>query len=91
MILTEPLKLVRLSLQEFLLLKVVWYFNLVDYHTVVVDLSKAIGLLKVRPTDFIIVRDVIAFAKAGDSQVDVGYPCVHVHKHDVVVEQKNVK
>ena len=53
-LLTEPLELVRLRLQHFFLLKVVWYLNLVNHYSVIVNFSEAVRLLQVGPADLVV-------------------------------------
>lgn len=63
----------------------------VDNNTVVVDLTKAVGLLKVSPTDLIIKGNVVAFAKTGNSKVDILNLCIHMHKNNVIVVNEYVQ
>lgn len=88
--LTEALELV--AFRNFRFVVGVSGANLVLVHddSVVIDLAKAVSLLEVVPTDFVIEWNVVALAEARDTHVDVMDPGIVVHKDNIVVKDKDV-
>lgn len=63
----------------------------VHYNSIVVDLSKAVCLFQVVPTDFVVEWDMISFSKSRYSHINVMDSSIIVHKDYVVVEHKDVE
>ncbi len=65
--------------------------DVIDDDAVVVDLSNLVEVPQVVEADFAVIGDEepVGLARA-DAHVDVAQPPIHVHKHDVVVKQKQV-
>ncbi len=90
-ILTESLELVAFG--DFrLVVSVSWGdFVPIDNDSVVVDLTKAIGLLQVVPADLVVEWNVVSLSKSRNTHVNVMDSRIVVDKDNVVVEDKDVE
>jgi len=88
--LSESLELIHLAAQGPASGEWVRRLDLVNQDSVLVDLSHVVGLLQVVPRNLVVRGDVVATSQATDSQVNVRNARVHVHEHDVIVENVDV-
>ncbi len=55
-------------------------------NSIVVDFTENVRLHQIVPRYFVIFRDVVAFTKTRNAQVDILYSCVTVNENDVVIK-----